>query len=36
MMAEFFTAAFPWIGMGLAVAVAIVYFVARMKKDKKN
>lgn len=35
-MAEFFTGAFPWIGMGLAVAVAIVYLDARTKKAEKE
>lgn len=35
-MTEFFLAAFPWIGMGLALAIVIAYLDARMKKNSKE
>ena len=31
MVSEFLTAALPWITLGVAVAVAMVYFVAAKK-----
>ena len=35
-MTEFFSAAFPWIGMGLALAIVITYFDARIKIAKEE
>lgn len=35
-MTEFLLAAYPWIGMGLAVAIVITYLNARMKKSTKD
>ncbi len=35
-MAEFFSAAFPWIGMGLALAIVITYLDARNKNTKER
>jgi hypothetical protein len=35
-MTAFFIAAFPWIGMGLVVAIAITYLDARAKKNEKD
>lgn len=35
-MVDFFSAALPWIGMGLAVAIFIVYQDAKKKKIEKT
>lgn len=34
-MTDFLLAAYPWIGMGLAVAIAMTYLDARIKKEDK-
>jgi hypothetical protein len=35
-MQDFFSAALPWIIMGLAVAVVLVYFSLKDKSNKKG
>lgn len=35
-MTEFLLAAYPWVGMGLVVAVFITYLDERMKKIKRS
>ena len=34
-MMEFLLAAYPWIGIGIAVAIVITYSDARMKRENK-
>ena len=33
---EFFTAAYSWIGMGIAIAVAITFLDSHQKKKKND
>ena len=36
-MGDFFSAAFPWVALGIAVAVIITYMISNNKnKDKKK
>lgn len=35
-MTDFFLAAFPWIAMGLGMAISITYLDQYLKKNKKE